>query len=76
MHICEKALITTVEGAHGAEGSVTPALMWAYDNAAWADIDAEEAINGAVSPVERLPRRWGRAEVSAGTGRVGERRLE
>lgn len=51
----QKALITTMEGVHGEEGSVTLAVMWVYDNAAGADIDSEEPINGAVSPVERLP---------------------
>lgn len=51
----QKALITTMEGVHGEEGSVTLAVMWVYDNAAGADIDEEEPINGAVSPVERLP---------------------
>lgn len=53
----QKALITMV-GVHGEEGPVTLAVMWVYDNAAGADIDAEEPINGAVSPVEKLPLRW------------------
>lgn len=55
----QKALITTMEGAHGAEGSVPLAVMWVYDSAVRADIDGEEAINGAVSPVEGLPLRRG-----------------
>lgn len=37
----QKVLITTMEGVHGAEGSVTLAAMWVCDTAAWADIDAE-----------------------------------
>lgn len=57
--MCISAKSVNYNDGRGAEGSVTLAVMWVYDNAAWAHIDAEKAINGAVSPVERLPLRWG-----------------
>lgn len=71
----QKALITTMEGVHGEEGSVTLAVMWVYDNAAGADIDSEEPINGAVSPVERLPLWLGRLGGCWGGGRGRKRRI-
>lgn len=59
-----KALIATMEGARGAEGSVTVAAMWVYDSAARADIDG---VNGTVSTVQGPPLRRDGRRASAGT---------